>query len=405
MQTDIKISPENLLEWGAMEDWVNGTSAAPTGHVLTGTGALIARESTIVKQGTYSAKMTRVGNDCILYEAITDYLSYLGRRMTFGRWVYATVASRAYISIYDGVNTNLSTAHTGSGTWEYLTVTADIAAAATSIRIQNHINTADTIAYFDAGIFCDGDIGLTDLSPYMEGWQWQSRYRIERYEVARRPGAEMPNMEFDDKAVNISMSTPPTSSVLTARGYVDTLNRALNPQRKRPDGKTLKHDLYLYDDRLLKVMPGSFDVDQAAALRVFKMKAKMQATEPFYRAVQKSRQSVSLSASPTTFTVAVVGTIYTFPILQFTPAGSNMTSCLLENLTTGENTSFGDTVNIADILKIDNDLQTVENDGVDSIGDFNGEFLKLVPGNNNFKFTGTTGGTLLIDWYEKYLFG
>jgi phage-related protein len=82
-----------------------------------------------------------------------------------------------------------------------------------------------------------------------------------------------------------------------------------------------------------------------------------------------------------------------------------MTACVLENLTTGESMSFGATVNIADILKIDSDQQSVENDNVDSIANFTGDFLRLVPGNNQLRFTGTTGGTLLVDWYEKYLFG
>ena len=82
-----------------------------------------------------------------------------------------------------------------------------------------------------------------------------------------------------------------------------------------------------------------------------------------------------------------------------------MTACTLENLTTGEVLSFSATVNIGNILAIDSDLHTVTNNAVDSIASFTGDFIRLLPGANQFRFTGTTGGVLTIDWFEKYLFG
>ena len=67
MAVDSKIGPRNLLPWSHMEDWVDGTSSAPTEHTLSGSGAAVARESTIIKKGTYSAKVTRNSNDVKLY--------------------------------------------------------------------------------------------------------------------------------------------------------------------------------------------------------------------------------------------------------------------------------------------------------------------------------------------------
>ena len=55
MIADLKLSPANILKWSHMEDWVSGASSAPTEHTLSGAGASIARESTTVKSGTYSA--------------------------------------------------------------------------------------------------------------------------------------------------------------------------------------------------------------------------------------------------------------------------------------------------------------------------------------------------------------
>lgn len=103
MQSEIKISPENLLLWGDLEDWSeNGASAAPTEYTLGGSGATVAREATIVKKGSYSAALTRVGDNAKLYQDLAQYADYKGRKVTFGCWVYATVASRARIAIDDG---------------------------------------------------------------------------------------------------------------------------------------------------------------------------------------------------------------------------------------------------------------------------------------------------------------
>ena len=61
----IKISPENQVgDWGNMEDWAAGDAVAPTGWTLTGASAAVAKEATIIKQGTFSAKVTRSGTDC-----------------------------------------------------------------------------------------------------------------------------------------------------------------------------------------------------------------------------------------------------------------------------------------------------------------------------------------------------
>jgi len=404
MITDIKISPENLLQWSDMEDWVSGASAAPTNHTLSGAGASIAREATIVKHGTYSAKVTRAGADCTLYHDLTSYLTYAGRKMTFGAWVYATVASRARLSIGDGVGTSNSSYHSGGSSWEFLTVTRDIDPSATRIRCGMEVNTGNTDGYFDGAILCDGDATFTDLSPYVESWAPQGSYRLESYTVARRDGKIVPNLNFDTKAISLS-GTVVGNDIATSRTGMDAIVKAINPQRISPDGKTTKHDLYLYDDRILKVLISSWDVNPKAALRAFQFKAKMQAVNPFYQGLQKTRVSQSLSSSPITFTVTTVGNIYTLPIFQFTPAGSNMTACTLENLTTGEVLSFSATVNTGNILAIDSDLHTVTNNAVDSIASFTGDFIRLLPGANQFRFAGTTGGVLTIDWFEKYLFG
>jgi len=45
----------------------------------------------------------------------------------------------------------------------------------------------------------------------------------------------------------------------------------------------------------------------------------------------------------------------------------------------------------------------VLNDGVDGLSYLSGDFLKLVPGTNFLKFTGTTPCTIRLDHFDKYL--
>ena len=89
MTTDIKISPENLLSWSNFEDWVNGTSVAPTEHTLTGASAAVAREATTIKEGIYSAKVTRSGADVVLFHDLSSFSDFKGRKVTLGCWVWA----------------------------------------------------------------------------------------------------------------------------------------------------------------------------------------------------------------------------------------------------------------------------------------------------------------------------
>lgn len=405
MNIAISINPENLIKWSYMEDWAeNGTSAAPTEHTLTGASATVAQESTIVKVGTYSAKVTRVGTDCTLYHDYTGYADFLGRKMTFGAWVYATVASRVRISLNDGVTTTNSSYHSGGSSWEYLTVTMDISASATRIRCGMEVNTGNTSGYFDGGTLCEGDVASTVLTTYADisSWAPSRKYRLEQFNTVRRDGKLLNNLGFDDFTIGLDgLITGATATA--ARTNWDTVAKAINPFRVNNEQRTTKHDLFLYDDRYLRALISSFDHEYQAAGRVIKFKAKMTAVDAFLRSPNWYRSKTSLSASPTSATVTTIGTMYTMPILKFTAAGSNITSLVLQNLTTGDTFSYAGTVVVGNDLIIDMDACTVQNNGADDIANFSGDFMRLLPGANALNFTGTTGGTMRVDWVERYL--
>ena len=158
---------KNRLTNHHFEVWGGGTSVAPTDWTLTGSGAACAREATIVKSGpgldlrSYSAKVTRATNDChisqdiigrkpCLQDGIGAIGAWAGKRyIAAGAWVYATVASRAYVETYDGQTTTTSSAHSGGSAWEWIaTAAVAVHASATGVTLRLIVKTGDTSAYF-----------------------------------------------------------------------------------------------------------------------------------------------------------------------------------------------------------------------------------------------------------------
>ena len=153
------LNPTNLLFNGDFELWSAGTSAAPDGWALSGTGATIARETTTIKLGTYSAKLTRVGTDCNIQKTVHTARGinyWKSRTITYSCWVYATVSNITRISLGDGVTETYSSYHTGGGAWELLTVTKTLSASATGVYAINYVITADTTSYFDGAMCVEG---------------------------------------------------------------------------------------------------------------------------------------------------------------------------------------------------------------------------------------------------------
>src|SRR5438477_549122 len=79
----------------------------------------------LFKLGAAAAALSRNGADCgLTQDVVLTYPplgDWQGRTVTLGCWVRATVASRAFLRIDDGVGTTDSAFHSGGSTWEYLT--------------------------------------------------------------------------------------------------------------------------------------------------------------------------------------------------------------------------------------------------------------------------------------------
>lgn len=124
----------NALINGTMARWTNGTSAAPDGWTLAGTGAAVAQESTITLVGKYSAKVTSDGtNAAYLYQSVTPLSRFRGRNVRLVAIFMADVASRATVRLGQGNSGSITTIGT-----------AETAVAANTVYFADLSNAFDT---------------------------------------------------------------------------------------------------------------------------------------------------------------------------------------------------------------------------------------------------------------------
>lgn len=397
-----KVMPENLIKWSCMEDWDGGASVAPTEHTLTGAGASVAQESTIVKSGTYSAAVTRAGADTTLYHDFGDYTDYKGNKMTFGCWVYATVASRARIAISDGVGSTNSSYHTGSSSWEYLTVTHDVDTSATRIRVEMHVNTGNTTAYFDGGALCEGDSAETVISSTAAIARWipVTKFVTQEFRIARR-GVKIPNVEPDTKSLKI-MGDVAGVTPTAARTNYDAIMKVLVSHRQTPTYTKQFIDFYLMDDRFIRGAVTDISPDHSPGLTMIPFELVVTSEKAYFQYMQMLRKKQTLSGD-TTFTVTTNGSAQSVPKITITNSSSNVTSLTFQNLTTGESFSYTGSLATDESLVVCSNKFTVENNGITDISSFGGDLdLRLYPGDNKILVTGIVSGTCKVDWFDRW---
>jgi len=415
MSLAFKISPENLMgDFGYMESWSKGTSVAPDGWAAIGTPGSIVRESTIKKFGNYSMKIsasfgTTYGAEYRydittrrvrqLSDSIIGDVFFPGRTITFGCWVQTKTANKARIYIDDGVNRSNSTYHSGNDEFEFLTVEHQVDENLTKLQFGCEVGTGIAFAYFDGGIFVDGELLFTDFrddTVYVKEQEWQPKvsFIVSKFNIVRREGIVIDDAKFNEKRITLRVQIY-SDDFETARGLFDDIIRACVNGRK---------DLLFADDRLVKVFLTNVPrLTFMARARVYVFSLQFTAPEPFERYIARLRNKEDVIATPQSFNLEVIGNMETLPIIWFLPDGTTLSSITLENLTTGQLLSYNDDVVVGGTLKIDTDILEVLNDGVDGLSYLSGDFLKLVPGTNFLKFTGTTPCTIRLDHFDKYL--
>lgn len=145
-----------------LEKWntVNATTGAlnPDWWTLAGSGATIARSTSINRRMATSTSLTRASNNVTLTQTVGLLLNgtavgngedLRGKTLTIVGVGYATVASRLRFQVYDGTQTVSTSYHSGGSSWEELSTTITVADTATTLTIAASLETGDTTAYVD----------------------------------------------------------------------------------------------------------------------------------------------------------------------------------------------------------------------------------------------------------------
>lgn len=163
--SDQKLSNGSFETWtGLTNAWLNGsfetyttTPGAPDSwsYGQNGTGGSAAKETTEIKAGVNSCKITKSSSGDSFIDQSVSAVAYRGQKMVAGVWIKSanTFTTGAYL--YFNPNGTGAVAAVGAyqntGGWEYITAVIDIPADATTILIRLSVQSGATaVAYFDS---------------------------------------------------------------------------------------------------------------------------------------------------------------------------------------------------------------------------------------------------------------
>jgi len=164
----VNMVPWNLVNNGDFGKWANGASTAPDDWTLNGAGAAVTRIADSV-YGSYAAALTYGTADSYLYQLSAEQNAVKGRTVKAWCWVKCSAPNTARIKVSDGVGSTVSAFHTGSGNWEFLELTHEVAASATALALELHVIGSGT-ATFDGATLVDFD-DVTGFLPSLKDVQ------------------------------------------------------------------------------------------------------------------------------------------------------------------------------------------------------------------------------------------
>lgn len=163
----------NILDNAGFEIWQRGTtfSNPASGAYCAdrwqvgksgGITVNITKETTIISSGTASIKVdTTVASGSSMYviENIENYQDFQGKTVTYSCRVRTSTANKIRLAMADGVTQSFSSYHSGGGTFETLSMTFTVNAAATNLSCYIGM-VADTVVvntfYADAAMLVMG---------------------------------------------------------------------------------------------------------------------------------------------------------------------------------------------------------------------------------------------------------
>lgn len=392
MTKAFKILPKNYLaDWGNLSNY-DGTM--PIGWLIS-TAGTYSEDTATYKFSPNSFEIISPSNGSV-YRTIPNGEDYSGRTFTFGVWANCTSTS-AYIKIDDGVS--VSTSHlTSLNTWEEVSVTRKLDYSATQLRVEL-VGGVTATAYFDSGVLCEGEDLFTEFDDNIDisSWQPSLNLRQDEYEISQREGSKVGETHLASRSIKVAGMVVGTD-VRSCRNHFDELMKSILAWQRDE-----KRHMYLYEDRVADVFLQKFDWSYLNGLKDIKFTLNLKNADSTTRSVSKYRDNTVIAATVTEFNFAYNGNNESLPqISLIANQAVAITTCILENLTTGESFTYAGTVPVNVALDIDSDLGTVKNSSINALSDFTGDFLKVVRGTNYFRFSGSNC-TINIDYYERYL--
>jgi len=152
-------NPQNLIGGGDIEAWPNGVSSSPAFWSLTGGGA-VAKESSIVKFGSASAKVTGVtsGQTFLRSSSEPNVSELQGRTFTFGAWLYTSEPSDTKLLVRVDSTTWKTRYAAETDTWHLVTISFTVPEASTIFECILAVDEKTPVvsAYFDGAFLVEG---------------------------------------------------------------------------------------------------------------------------------------------------------------------------------------------------------------------------------------------------------
>jgi hypothetical protein len=122
-----------------------------------------------------------------------------GHTLTFGCWVYTTDAGKVYIGIVDnasGHQFNYSSYHSGSGEWEFLTVSKVVRNNSETVDLQLFTQTGSS-ALFDGAIVFEGRPTVEEMLSALNA----ASDLLERFQADAMKDVSLYERYFESRAV------------------------------------------------------------------------------------------------------------------------------------------------------------------------------------------------------------
>lgn len=171
----------NLFLNPSMETWSAGDNHVPTSWIDNSGEIHIAyaKESTIVKVGTYSAKLTSTNaNSADMHQLLENLAGkdidyWKGKTVTLGVWCWSATANTFRVAIYDGVSSSISSYHPGDSAWHWLTATRTLSSSATTVYVYAGMAAPEIgeYCYFDGAVIIEGNgVGIDGDLNYLQSY-------------------------------------------------------------------------------------------------------------------------------------------------------------------------------------------------------------------------------------------